>query len=752
MVFVAIGNPANLWSQAFPYGADQVGHNWWLVEFAKRVQGGHLPLGWTAAHSDGAAFGYFYFPLPALVCALLQLVLPTAVSIKVTLLMAVLLVPFGAVQLLAGLGCSRRFQVVAMVSTLAMLLSAQFVTGGSGFSIAGGNIFSTFVGEFSYSFALGLGCWWAGEVARICRGSGRWWLAGVLTAATALSHAQAFFVMAILVAVICAFNARDGRTAKRLLGAGALGAVLSAWWWLPTLSMYGEAMGDGKALVNDLWKWVFAPPMLAIAIIGFVGLGWGAIRNLTGARVLATAAALTLGAVALPVQMFGTGRSVPLGTLLLSIGIAYLLEALFQVWFVPLPKRVLGTSGGIGVIAVLLAFVLACGAAFVAPESRGRQREVNRRAMTGISAVPAANSVRALINKLNELPPGQAIVETPRNSDETTEIDAWYTELPRWTNGRITTPVSLYAEGSISAPTIEYLYSNLSAKPHKSTSWTPSPAGMDVSLGLKQAQTYGVTYYITSSSSSAETARSAPGVTEVATVGDAPAKFTIFSMDAPLVVSGKTFERVGAMSKQAWVLDGIKYLKALKTDPNTAIPVVKLPEKYAAATPAVAISNITRSDTRIGFTAAQTEVPILVRASYSKRWQVTGAKGPYRAAPNVMVVIPTQQNVAMRFTPPATQPIGWWITVAGLVFLLGLALTAIVRRGQRRMGGHRSPDTPTSESKVTSDAATDDDAPDDATPDETTRAEAPLSDDFTPSGVASSSARPRSRSLRKRRH
>ncbi|MFZ4516427.1 MAG: hypothetical protein ACOYN3_08980 [Acidimicrobiia bacterium] len=684
MVLFALGGPAKAFSNVFPYGADQVGHNWWLTEFAARIANGHLPLGWTSAHSDGAAFGYFYFPLPALVFTLFQTVLPAAVAIKCTLLLAVLVIPFGTVQFTAGLGCTRRFQAMAMVSSLALLLCAQYVKSGSGFTIAGGTIFTTYIGEFSYAFALGLGLWLTGEIARICRGHGHWWLAGILVAATAMSHAQLVLLMMIPVGVVCAFYARTGAAAKRLLGAGALGAALAAWWWLPALSLYNEALGDTKALINDPFKWLFAPPMLVLVVVSIAGLSWGVVRNLTGARVVATIAFLSAIVIALPVQFFGTGRSAPLATAMIALGIAYGLEALFQVWFVPLPRRILGTTGGASVIAVLLAFVLACGLAFSAPESRGRQLKVDRRAVTGMRAVPGANSMMALINKLNELPAGGAIVETPPNTDDTTEIDAWYTELPRWTNGKISTPVSLYPEGSISTPAIEYLYSNLSSKPHTSTEWAPRPTGSDVATGLKQAQTFGVRYYIAATPTLVDSAKAAPGVTEVATVGEAPLKYAIFSMDTPLVATGATFNRVSEMSKRAWVLSSIAYLKSIKNDPNAPVSVEKLPNEYSGTAQKVDITDVSVTDTRIRFTVATPNVPVIVRTSYSERWKATGAKGPYRTSPNVMTVVPTQNTVTLRFVPPITQRIGWWITVGAIVMLLALAGAALVGRVRRR--------------------------------------------------------------------
>ena len=65
--------------------------------------------------------------------------------------------------------------------------------------------------------------------------------------------------------------------------------------------------------------------------------------------------------------------------------------------------------------------------------------------------------------------------------------------------------------------------------------------------------------------------------------------------------------------------------------------------------PPVAVSNITTGDDRISFDVDKVGVPVLVKASYFPNWQVSGAQGPYRAAPNLMVVIPTSTHVSLHY-------------------------------------------------------------------------------------------------------
>ena len=48
-------------------------------------------------------------------------------------------------------------------------------------------------------------------------------------------------------------------------------------------------------------------------------------------------------------------------------------------------------------------------------------------------------------------------------------------------------------------------------------------------------------------------------------------------------------------------------------------------------------------------TSTRSGVPVLVKASYFPNWQVAGRRGPYRVAPNLMVVVPTDTHVELTY-------------------------------------------------------------------------------------------------------
>jgi len=90
------------------------------------------------------------------------------------------------------------------------------------------------------------------------------------------------------------------------------------------------------------------------------------------------------------------------------------------------------------------------------------------------------------------------------------------------------------------------------------------------------------------------------------------------------------------------------------------------------ALPPVTVSDVNTSDNSISFKVDKVGVPVLVKASYFPNWQVSGAKGPYRVAPNQMVVIPTSNEVTLHYGHTPTEYLSYFLSlvgIAGLVYL-----------------------------------------------------------------------------------
>ena len=82
--------------------------------------------------------------------------------------------------------------------------------------------------------------------------------------------------------------------------------------------------------------------------------------------------------------------------------------------------------------------------------------------------------------------------------------------------------------------------------------------------------------------------------------------------------------------------------------------------------PRVNVSDVVMDDERISFRVDRTGVPVLVKVSYFPSWDVEGAEGPWRAAPNFMVVVPTENEVVLSYGRPAVDGWSWVLTFAGI--------------------------------------------------------------------------------------
>ncbi|HUI05222.1 MAG TPA: hypothetical protein VLZ77_16920, partial [Acidimicrobiales bacterium] len=97
--------------------------------------------------------------------------------------------------------------------------------------------------------------------------------------------------------------------------------------------------------------------------------------------------------------------------------------------------------------------------------------------------------------------------------------------------------------------------------------------------------------------------------------------------------------------------------------------------KTQVALPPVTVTGITATTDQIRFHVDRTGVPVLVKTSYFPNWHAQGATGPWRAEPNLMVVVPTAHDVTLSYGSSGADKLGDVLTVAGLV-----AVVALLRR------------------------------------------------------------------------
>ena len=280
--------------------------------------------------------------------------------------------------------------------------------------------------------------------------------------------------------------------------------------------------------------------------------------------------------------------------------------------------------------------------------------------------------------------------------------------LPHWTDGCIPSQEGLYFEAS-STTAFHFLnQSALSVGPSRAQSHIAYP-NFDVQLGVKQLQLMGVRYYMAASPEAVRQAAENPDLTEV-TIGTA-GPWHVFMVAGSDLVQPLSFQPVvysNVSEKQdSWLPPAVEFfnnpdewdvLRAATGPQEWERWAVCLPTEEAgvsapAATdtncdppqtplPQVQVSNITWDDDEVVFDVDQPGVPVLVKVSYFPNWKVSGGEGPYRVAPNLMVVVPTSNHVRLHYGYVGVDHAANALTLLGIValFLLFRAKVEAERR------------------------------------------------------------------------
>jgi hypothetical protein len=272
--------------------------------------------------------------------------------------------------------------------------------------------------------------------------------------------------------------------------------------------------------------------------------------------------------------------------------------------------------------------------------------------------------------------------------------------LPHWTDGCIGSMEGLYFEASATTPYHFLVQTELSTAPSAAQRDLPY-GGFDITKGVDHLQMMGVRYYMATSENAISQARSNPELTEIAASGP----WVIFEVadsdviqplaNEPAVVTGVD------NTQREWMEEprdesGRFYGPAIQwfTDPTWwDVPLARSgPDdwqrvevgEHPTARPIdpVEVSNPVIDNESISFDVDRVGEPVLVKMSYFPNWKASGAEGPYRVAPNFMVVIPTDTHVELTYGRTGVEWLSYSLTALGLV---GLVL--LVRAGVYRFRG-----------------------------------------------------------------
>ncbi len=635
--------------------------------------------GWSNDWFVGFPAYHSYFVLPALAIVGLDALVPYNVAFKVVVAAGPIALTVACYLLGRALGLRRPAPALLSVAAVAVLCNREPRQDSTG-DIIGGNLGSTLSGEFSYSLSLALAVFAAAAVVRLVRtGRGRT-TAALLLAATGLCHVvpAVLAVTASLLAV--AVYGRRRAAVLDLVTIGGVAGLLGAFWALPFLARrhllqapgFDRLDGDGlfSAIARVDVRWI-----LSLALAGAV---LSIARRAPGGVVLTGLATLSLAVVVvLPETALWNARFLApwylSAAMLAALGVAELGRAAGEL------SRRGAARARIGEIALPLAVALAvvgnAGLHLAALPGTTRLPDGGLRWMgadvaladvspyrgsarfdfDGYERQPWWPDLQAFVDTVHEVVRaggcGRVLVE-----ESAVELRDWVAPapqlLPHWTDGCVTVADGLWGESSTTRTAVADVVADLFSGPDR-------PPG-DADRGVAGLRTLGVRWFAASTRGVVRALLSHPDTELVAGVG----KFRVFEIAGaelvvplrrePVVVTGAGWRQVASSWRDA--LDG-EPLRAADGPPSWArVDASEAGEAPGRLLPATSVSAVRLDDGSLEFDVAEPGIPVLVRVSWFPGWKARGAEGPFRVAPNLMVVIPTATHVTLRFGPTALDP------------------------------------------------------------------------------------------------
>jgi hypothetical protein len=282
--------------------------------------------------------------------------------------------------------------------------------------------------------------------------------------------------------------------------------------------------------------------------------------------------------------------------------------------------------------------------------------------------------------------------------------------LPHWTDGCIGSMEGLFFEASGTTPyhfIAAAAMSKQSSNPVRELRYDDNNAA----LGVRYLQELGVRYYMGFTPEAVREASAQPALREITRSGPwviyevAASDLVVPLTVQPVVVGGRTDSQADmghpGDAKERWLEIGTSWLQ----NPNDwpAMPAASGPSEWQRIDVAVdmnrrigepdessrrvdvvlptqsidvvnvepiVVSDVEQGRSSVSFSVNKIGTPVLVRTSYFPNWNVSGAEGPYRVAPNTMVVIPTQTDVKLSFGWSLLDVFAYVLSIVGIVVLV----------------------------------------------------------------------------------
>jgi 6-pyruvoyl-tetrahydropterin synthase related domain len=576
-------NPRLLLRNTTANGGDMGAHVWFPAYLRDHLLPKFRVAGWSPDWFAGFPAGQFYFPLPALLVVLFDLVMPYNVAFKLVTALGPVALPAAAYAFGRGLKVRRPGpELFAVATTMFLFFKGVAADPGTHDAtiqfnqrIMGGPIVSALAGEYSFTLALAFGLGFLGALAYSLRTRRRMWLPAVLLAAVVMSHIVVA-IFAVLGALIVWLWQRPVRTFTLTVAIGAVGALLTAFWTVPLLATFGYTANMRYEKLTWYIDYLFLPELWWVYALALIGAVIGAVRRDRAVLTVVTIAVAFAVVFRLWPELHAWNlRFLPfwyLGIYLLAAsGVAEMVRGIGQqvgiVWLGPPPEpEELPTGDPIAdarrfrliknVLVLVLVGLLTIGGLAWTYSDRGFLTFWSEWNYSGYEDSSASSQkpkpygeYRDLMDQMGRLPAGRAMWEGGQ------AIDTYGTSLalmllPYWTRGRIASMEGLYYESAATTP-----FHFMAVAPLSGSGNASNPVrGLDYrtiedfDLGVRYLQLLGARYYMAYSQEAKDHADKNRDLELVAQVRDhdgvEPKGWNVYEVKDSPTVAPMTYEPV----------------------------------------------------------------------------------------------------------------------------------------------------------------------------------------------------------------
>jgi tetratricopeptide (TPR) repeat protein len=667
--------PTLLFQDSIPTGGDTASHYAAASYFLDTILPHGRIVGWMPGHFAGFPLFQYYFPLPFLLMAVLELLMPLSLAFKWVTVLGICTLPLAAFAALRAMDFPFPVPSLGALSTLPFLFMEAN-------SMWGGNIASTLAGEFAYSIALSLMVYLSGRLYRDIHTGKHLILNALLEAVMGLSHGYPLLFFGFVSSFFLLSSDGFSRKLGYLVRLHGLAFCLMGFWIVPLLSHLHWTTPYNYVWILDGFKQLLPPILWPGAILAALAVPLSAVSWLQNRK-------RQRPAVLLPSLYF-----------LWIIGLAggfYLIAhkiGVVDIRFLPFAQLYLMLLGALGLYQIwqplrspgLLAVTVGFATLFWVQSQVNyihRWARWNYGGFENCRLWPAFSTLNRQLQGNVQDP--RVVYEHSRLHERAGTVRAFEC-LPLF-SGRSTLE-GLHFQGSVTSPFVFYLQSEISQEascpfPHYNYS------RFNLARGQEHLKLFNVSHFI---AISPETIANL----DQDRAFELEARFPPYRLYRlrtnrnryveplhylPVTTSRKNWKILAFQ----WFRQGDLKVPLIFVNPrelNTVPPewppytgdIRRLPRVPLLQIPQV--HETIRQD-EILIETSTLNHPLLIKVSYHPNWRVEGAETVYLVSPSFMVVYPKAHRVRLKFEAGIPESLGLGLSYLGVLLILVSCICAV---------------------------------------------------------------------------